>query len=108
MSPQQNESTSNTLNAPISNDENANPNTNNTNNNKRERDDDESDDQPIPPPLKKRKTKADRRFDLDPMSRSRILSEDCYHAFRNVIANQTKMNMTKQGISLLVAVKEGA
>eukprot|EP01083_Nonionella_stella_P288442 981534_1 len=30
------------------------------------------------------------------------------HAFRNVIANQTKMNMTKQGISLLVAVKEGA
>eukprot|EP01083_Nonionella_stella_P288443 981536_1 len=64
MSPQQNESTSNTLNAPISNDENANPNTNNTNNNKRERDDDESDDQPIPPPLKKRKTKADRRFDL--------------------------------------------
>eukprot|EP01083_Nonionella_stella_P032874 89987_1 len=30
------------------------------------------------------------------------------HAFRNVIANKTKMNMTKQGISLLVAVKEGA
>eukprot|EP01083_Nonionella_stella_P081107 223261_1 len=83
MSPQQNESTSNTLNAPISNDENANPNTNNTNNNKRERDDDESDDQPIPPPLKKRKTKADRRFDLDPMSRSRILSEDCYHDIHN-------------------------